>query len=147
MGGRAREFEGDCWDHFAVLFTFPNHVIVTFSSKQFGAAYNDIMCRVYGTTGTADTHYGGKVWIRGHDEVFSGDTPNIYADGAIANIASFHQSITRGDCSNLTVAPSVRSNLTTILGRMAAYQGSEVTWSQMMKAGEKLNFDTHGLKT
>ena len=146
-GGRARDFLGDCWDHFAVIFTFPKDVILTFSSKQFGAAYNDIMCRVFGTTGTAETHYGGKVWVRGHDEVFSGDTTNIYADGASNNIAAFHKNITEGDLANSTVAPSVRSNLTTILGRTAAYQRREVTWAEMMKRSEKWEFDTRGLKT
>jgi len=146
-GGRARDFQGDCWDHFAVIFTFPKDVILTFSSKQFGTAYNDIMCRVFGTTGTAETHYGGKVWVRGHDEVFSGDTNNIYADGAINNIAAFHKSITDSKCDNPTVAPSVRSNLTTILGRTAAYQRREVTWTEMMKRSEHWEFDTRGLKT
>jgi myo-inositol 2-dehydrogenase/D-chiro-inositol 1-dehydrogenase len=105
------------------------------------------MCRVFGATGTAETHYGGKVWVRGHDEVFSGDTANIYTDGAISNIAAFHKSITQGDCANLTVAPSVRSNLTTILGRAAAYQGREVTWNEMMKRNEHWEFDTRSLKS
>lgn len=146
-GGRARDFLGDCWDHFAVIFTFPNDVIVSFSSKQFGAACNDILCRVYGTKGTAETHYGGKVWVRSHDDVFSGETNNIYADGAISNIAAFHKSITEGDCANPTVAPSVRSNLTTILGRTAAYRQHDVTWAEMMKSAEKWEFDTRGLKT
>jgi hypothetical protein len=45
------------------------------------------------------------------------------------------------------VAPSVRSNLTTILGRMAAYQRREVTWEEMLNANEKWEFDARGLKT
>jgi hypothetical protein len=40
----------------------------------------------------------------------------------------------------------VRSNLTTILGRTAAYKGSEVTWDEMMKANEKWELKTEGLK-
>jgi len=147
MGGRARPFAGTCWDHFEVLYTFPRDIVLTFSSKQFGAAYNDIMCRVYGTTGTADTHYGGKISLRSNDEVFNAETNNIYADGAVNNIATFHKSVTEGDCKNATVAPSVRSNLTTILGRTAAYKGHEITWAQMMKANEKWEFDTKGLKS
>lgn len=147
LGGRARPFQGDCWDHFAVLFTFPNEVILTFNSKQFGAAYNDIMCRVYGLTGSAETHYGGKIWMRGPEEFFNGDTNAIYETGAATNISTFHQSISQGECSNPTVAPSVRSNLTTILGRTAAYRQREVTWTDLIKAGEKLEFDTRGLKS
>ncbi|HRZ99926.1 MAG TPA: Gfo/Idh/MocA family oxidoreductase [Candidatus Paceibacterota bacterium] len=144
-GGRARDFLGDCWDHFGLVYTFPQDVILTFSSKQFGFEYDDIMCRVYGVSGTADTHYGGKVWIRSKDDAFTGDTGPIYAEGATRNIAAFHEAITKADFSNPTVAPSVRSNLTTILGRTAAYKKSEVTWADMMRINEKWEFDTKSL--
>jgi hypothetical protein len=40
------------------------------------------------------------------------------------------------------------STLTTILGRMAAYSGKEVTWEKMIRSNEKwnlkLNFDSLG---
>ncbi len=126
-GGRARDFVGDCWDHFSVIYTFPGNVLLTFSSKQFGTAYTDLMCRVYGATGTADTHYGGRVYMRGSDEFFEGSTTSIYADGAANNIATFHKNITGGNYTNATVAPSVRSTLITILGRTAAYKRAEVS--------------------
>jgi len=146
-GGRARDYEGDCWDHFAVIYTFPGDVLVNFSSKQFGFAYDDIMCRVHGMTGIADTHYGGKVFVRSREDGFSGTTNNIYEDGVVRNIAAFHKSITDPYYENSTVPPSVRSNLTTILGRTAAYKKTEVTWAEMMKANEKWDFDTRGLQT
>ena len=145
-GGRAREFVGNCWDHFAVIYDFPNDVVASFCSKQVGFGYDDIMCRVYGADGTVDTHYSGKVTVRARKDSFDGDTPNLYADGAVRNIATFHDSLMKGDFTNPTVAPSVRSNLTTILGRTAAYHQREVTWSEMMKAGEKLEADLKGLK-
>jgi len=144
-GGRARDFLGDAWDHFSVIYTYPRDVLVTFSSKQFGAAYNDLMCRVYGPNGTADTHYGGKVSLRGDEESFDATTTNIYAEGAATNIADFHKRITGGDYSNPHVAPSVRSTLVTILGRTAAYKRTEVTWAEMIRANEKWEFDTAGL--
>ena len=43
--------------------------------------------------------------------------------------------------------PSVRSNLTTILGRTAAYKKAEVTWDEMINAGEKLDYSFAGLKS
>lgn len=141
-GGRARDFLGDCRDHFSVIFTFPNDVILTFHSKQFGAEYDDIMCRVYGTTGSAEGHYGGKVWVRNREDRYEANCN----DGLAANIANFHKCITEARFDNPTVAPSVRSNLTTIVGRAAAYQKREVTWDEVMKANEKLEFDTRGLK-
>lgn len=145
-GGRARDFIGNCWDHFAIIFYYPNNVIVSFCSKQVGFGYDDIMCRVYGMTGTVDTHYDGKVTLRSNEDAFNGETPGLYGDGAVRNIATFHKQVTSGDCSNPTVAPSVRSNLVTILGRTAAYQNKEVTWNEVLRAGEKLEADLRGLK-
>lgn len=143
----ARGFAGTCHDHFAVIFHYPGNVILSFNSKQFGHGYDDILCRVYGTQGTIDTHYGGKVSVVAKDDGYHGTTPNIYEAGAVNNIASFHQAIVGRDFTNPTVAPSVRSNLTTILGRTAAYaQGREVTWDQVMRANEKFEFDVRALK-
>lgn len=145
-GSRARPFAGDCWDNFAAIFFFPNNATISFCSKQVGFGYDDIMCRIYGTKGTVDTHYSAKISFRSQDDAFEGNSPNLYADGAIRNIATFYDSIVKGDFSNPTVAPSVRSNLTSILGRTAAYKHSLVTWNEMIKANEKWEFNTKSLK-
>jgi myo-inositol 2-dehydrogenase / D-chiro-inositol 1-dehydrogenase len=145
-GGRKSRDLGDCWDHFSVIFTFPRDVIVTFNSKQFGAGMDDICCRMYGTDGTIDTHYSADVAIRGKVPYRGGKAENLYHNGAVWNIETFHEDVTKGTHAHTTVAPSVRSNLTTILGRMAAYSGREVTWDQMIKSSEKLEIDLKGLK-
>lgn len=145
-GGLARGF-GTCWDHFAVLYTFPDGVVNTFNSKQVGAMYDDILCRVYGSEGTADTHYFGEVWVKSKSDGFNGGKlANLYLDGTVNNIATFHKSIVAGDASNPTVAASVRSNLTTILGRTAAYAHGEVTWAEMMRRAEKWEFPLKALR-
>jgi predicted dehydrogenase len=146
-GGRSRPFLGDCWDHFSVFFFFPDDVVVAFTSKQVGFGFDDILVRAHGMTGTVETNYGGKCWLHSRDDVFNGGTDNIYQVGVEHNIASFYQDITKADFSNPTVAPSVRSNLTTILGRTAAYKGTEVTWSEMLKANEKWESDLKGLRS
>ncbi len=146
-GRKVRTDVGDCWDHFNVVFEFPNATPVSFNSKQAGHGYDDIMCRVYGAEGTIDTHYGGRVMVRGNRPYRGGETSRIYQEGAVNNIRTFHANITEGDFSNPTVAPSVQSNLTTILGRTAAYNGDEVTWKQMMETGERLTADLEGLKS
>jgi myo-inositol 2-dehydrogenase / D-chiro-inositol 1-dehydrogenase len=146
IGGRSRPFLGDCWDHYSVLFFFPNDLVVTFTSKQVGFGFDDIMVRAHGTKGTVETSYGGKCWMKSRDDVFEGNTDNIYQVGVERNMVRFYEAITKGDCSNSTVAPSVRSNLTTILGRTAAYKRAEVTWEQMIKANEKWAFEVKGLK-
>jgi len=146
-GGRTREFLGNCWDHFAVNFYYPNDVIVSFNSHQSGFGYDDILCRVFGLKGVADTHYFGHVTVKTEEARSDGEVGNLYTDGVNTNIATFHRSITTGDHTNPTVAASVRSNLTTILGRTAAYKQRPVTWEQMLRAKEKFNPDLRGLKT
>ena len=143
---KGRRDAGNCNDHFAVIFTFPRDFVVSFASKQYGTGYDDIGCRVFGPDGMIETHYAGTVFIRGQKSYKGGKSPQLYADGAAKNIAAFHANILKGDWTNATVAPSVRSNLTTILGRTAAYKKAEVTWDEVMKANEKLTFDTSGLK-
>ena len=54
--------------------------------------------------------------------------------------------VTEGKFDNPTVAPSVQSNLITILGRTAAYRGELVKWSDMLAANERLEADLRGLK-
>ena len=102
---------------------------------------------MYGLKGTIDTHYFGVVTVKSDEDGYNGGRmTNLYTDGAVNNIATFCESIRKGDCSNPTVTESVRSNLTTILGRTAAYQGTEVTWADLMKKKEKWEFDLKGLK-
>ena len=146
-GGRKARTAGTCWDHFSVTFTFPGDVLVTFCSKQLGDGWDDICCRFYGTEGTLDTHYFDEVSIRGRLPYRGGKVSNLYADGAASNIATFHDSITRGDFSNPTVAASVRSTLTTILGRTAAWRSARVSWDEMMSANEELGADLTGLRS
>jgi predicted dehydrogenase len=146
-GGRKRESAGDCWDHFAVIFYYPNDLVVSFNSHQSGQGYDDIMCRVYGLKGTADTHYFGNVTVNAAELHLDGKMGNLYTEGVETNIATFHENITKGECGNPTVQPSVRSNLTTILGRMAAYKNSVVTWQEMMRGKQKFVADLKGLKT
>jgi predicted dehydrogenase len=146
-GGRKARTAGTCWDCFSVTYMFPQEVVVSFASKQFGAGWDDICCRAYGTEGTLDTHYFADVSIRGNLPYKGGRIPNLYMDGAVANIATFHESITKSDFSNPTVGASVRSNLTTILGRTAAWRGARVTWDEMMAANERLEADLAGLRS
>ncbi len=146
-GGRKRDFVGNCWDHFAVIFEFPGGLVATLSSKQVGFGYDDIMTRVYGMNGTAQAHYYGEVLVRARDDLYNGGRTNqMYADGVANNVRTFYESITQGDFSNPTVAPSVRSNLTAILGRSAAYANSEVTWEQLLRRNERWTANLKGLK-
>ena len=146
-GKNGRIDSGTCNDHFGVIYAFPKDVLLTFSGRQYGLGYGDIGCRMFGSQGTVDMHYFGIAQIVGRKSYKGGMHKSLYQDGAVSNIAAFHGAIGKGDCANATVMPSVRSNLTTILGRTAAYKKAEVTWDEMIRSGEKLKFSTAGLKS
>ena len=99
-GRKARVDVGDCWDHFGVIFTFPDDIIINFNSTQFAKGWDTINCRVYGSRGTIDTTYGGEVVIKGDTPYRGGQTGGIYQEGAVRNIADFHTAIQAGDVSD-----------------------------------------------
>lgn len=147
-GGRAIRQHGNIWDHFSVTYQFPQDFLLTFTSqKAVPGVRDEIRCRVFGTEGVADTDYMGDVSIRGKNPYPGGAIANLYTAGAQRNIEEFYQRIAAGRCDNPTVAPSVRSNLTCVLGRTAAYRGCQVTWKEMIDACEPLVPDLTGLKS
>ena len=145
-GRKLRKGDDVIFDHFNLVFEYPDGLAVSFASRQFGAGPGGIDNLMFGTQGAIETHYGGAVKIHGKAPYPGGDTGNIYMDGAVANIATFCDSIKAGKVDNVTVPPSVRSNLTSILGRIAAYTGNKVTWDEMIKANEKLIRNLDGAK-
>ena len=150
-GLKCHEKVGTSADHFTGLFRYENNISYTFTGMQFndeGSQPGGIRVRAFGSGGVFEGEYGGNVMIRGPKFYRGGKCPGIYADGAKANIATFHKSITGGDYSNPTVAPSVQSNLITILGRTAAYTGDVITWDKLLAANTSLESDIiKGLKT
>jgi myo-inositol 2-dehydrogenase/D-chiro-inositol 1-dehydrogenase len=147
-GGRAIRKVGNIWDHFSVTYGFPQDITLTFTSvKMIPGVKDEIRCRIFGSDGMVHTDYFGEVWMRGKKPYEGGSTENLYTSGALNNIEDFHRFVTGGNYANTTVAPSVRSNLTSVLGREAAYSGKVMTWDEVMRAGVKLEPDLRGLKS
>jgi len=147
-GRKVRVDVGDCWDHFALTFQYPESVGIAFSSRQFnghGTKPDGIRNRMFGTEGVLETAYGGEVLIRGKHFWRGGSSPAIYKDGAKVNIRTFAESILSGKFDNPTVEPSVRSNLVTVMGRTAAYEGKVVTWDETITSNKRMEPDLDGL--
>ena len=115
--------------------------------EKYSRRPDEIRCLVYGSEGTADTDYTGAVTIHGKRPYKGGRMTNLFTTGAQRNIESFYNAITSGKYDNPTIAPSVRSNLTSILGRTAAYRGREVAWNEMLTECEALRPDLTGLRS
>ncbi len=147
MGGRSVRPEGSIWDHFAVNYEYPDGFVVSFTAIQtIPGVQDEIRCRVFGSDGVIDTDYFGDVWIKGQKPYEGGNTGSLYTTGAVTNIVEFHQFITDGQYANATVAPSVRSNLTAVMARLAGYRRGEVTWQELITSTERLEPNLKGLK-
>ncbi len=148
VGGQKLRPRGSIWDHFAVNYVFPGNIPLSFTCIQTIPEMRDeIVCRAYGAEGYIYTDYFSNVWIRGNEPFPGGNVGNLYSTGAQTNIREFHQFVVAGKCDNPTVAPSVRSNLTAVLGREAAYRGGELTWADLIREGKKLELDFRGVRS
>jgi len=97
----------------------------------------------------AQVDYSSEAYLHGTGELRfkGGKIENLYAQGAVRNIATFHRNVTGGVFTNDTVRRSVDGCLACILGREAAARGAELTMEQLLKENRKLEPDLTGLKT
>ena len=146
-GGHKVRPANSIFDHFALTYWFPGDVLLSFACIQaIPEVKDEIRCRVFGSRGVINTDYYSNVFIRGEEVYDGGNVGNLYTTGAQTNIREFYQFIISGHYDNPTVAPSVRSNLTAILGREAGYRGGQLTWEELLKENKKLELDLTGVK-
>jgi myo-inositol 2-dehydrogenase/D-chiro-inositol 1-dehydrogenase len=135
MGLARAERQGDMADFFSVQYLYPEGVIADFIGTRFAGAYRDQCVRVQGTRGTVDSHYMGAVNIIGANP-WKGAQSDTTRLGAQTNVQNFLESIRSGRPIDNTAA-AAQTNLTTILGRTAAYRKRSVTWDEMLRTGER----------
>jgi predicted dehydrogenase len=146
-GGHKVRPPDSIYDHFAVTYWFPDELVLSFTCIQsIPMVKDEIRARVFGAGGFIDADYYTGVTLRGPETAVRANVADLYNSGTVVNINEFHEAIMKGDCLNPTVAPSVRSNLTAILGREAAYNRRELTLASLLKEGKKLEPNLKGLK-
>ncbi len=144
-----------CSDHFILTYTYPGDVHISFNSNQFkNKGYRQSGERFFGTKGASDSLQSGPATIN-YNEVREGqktadkiDCGKVDLHKAVGTkMQALVESIKSGKFDN-QCEQGAETTLTTILGRMAAYEGREVTWDKMMKSNEKwnlkLNLDSLG---
>jgi myo-inositol 2-dehydrogenase / D-chiro-inositol 1-dehydrogenase len=127
---------GDAWDHFVITFWYPGPVHVSFTSHQLTRSFADLCVRCFGIRGAVDSHYGGLVRITGENVWTGAEKDDTFRSGAINNVKEFIAAVRAGKPIN-NAETAVESNLTAILGRMAAYGHRTVTWDEMIGSEER----------
>lgn len=154
-GGRnAVTHQGDTWDNYQVIYTYPNGVHLSFSSTQWGNnGFFDVTERVFGEKGIAEAPYSGPVRIIGENawewkpEGAPATAPpaTFAANGAFTDNLEFAdrekdkafiESIASGQFHNQAEA-GVDTALSCMLGRMAGQLGREITWDEQLRHGEQ----------
>lgn len=142
------EPHGDARDVCSVMYEFDdglvlNHAAVALPNKVQSA----LTCQVYGTVAHAQINYWGSAFLRGGPkECEGGNIDNLYTDGAVRNIATFHDDIVHGRDENPTVRRSVDGCLVAILGREAAARKTRMTLDELINEKKSLEVDLSGLK-
>ena len=135
-----------CSDHFILTYTYPGDVHISFNSNQFkNKGYRQSGERFFGTKGASDSLQSGPATIN-YNEVKEGqktadkiDCGKVDLHKAVGTkMQALVESIKSGKFDN-QCEQGAQTTLTTILGRMAAYEGREITWDKMMKSNEKWN--------
>ncbi len=134
VGGRQVRTEakyGDCYDHFAVEYEYPNDVRIEYIGTQIdGFTYRSDQ-RVTGTQGSVYL-YGGNGIIKGANPwKFEGEKPNP----SVLQYAEMIDSIRKGKPLN-EGRQVAESTMTAILGRMSAYTGRALKWDWAMNASK-----------
>jgi myo-inositol 2-dehydrogenase / D-chiro-inositol 1-dehydrogenase len=148
LGGHKVRPANSIYDHFAITYEFPGDLLLSFTCIQsIPFVKDEIRARVFGAEGVIDVDYFGSVFLRGREASVRASVGDLYTTGAQGNIHEFHQFVTEGKCDNPTVVPSVRSNLTAVLGREAAYRRTELTLATLLQEGKRLEPDLKGMKS
>lgn len=133
VGGRQLPAEGgNIFDHIELNFVWDNDARGFLAQRQIPGCYNENLCTILGTKGTAKIERRGSTIsdLKGNRTwKYDGPKPNMYQqehDEFFASIRSGNH-INDGD-------RMVNSTMMAIMGRMAGYTGKEVTWKMAMES-------------
>ena len=139
---------GDSHDALAVSYTFADGLVWDHCGRHLNNNYPyECAALIHGTTGYAQVSYVGRVRLLGPETAYAGEVKDLYAAGAVRNIAAFYRHITEGHFDNATVPRAVDGVLTTLLSREAAMRRVQLSMDDLMKDGRRLQLELKGLKT
>jgi predicted dehydrogenase len=129
---------GNIFDHFSVVYDYPNGVRGFHFSRQQNGCFNDNSDYFMGSDGVAHIvrAFSGPFVVKGKTNWrFKEDKPtDMYQNEHDELFASIRSGKPINDGVRMA-----HSTLLAIMGRMAAYTGQEVTWEQALNSKEDLS--------
>jgi len=130
VGGRARRQTGDQYDFFSVDYDYGDELHIHSMSRQIDGCYDTVLEQFIGTQGTTM----GSSNLRSLDgkKLELPEIKLLSDNGHVQEHVDLLQSVLSNAALN-TAQTVAHSTLTAIMGRMAAYTGQLVRWSDLME--------------
>ncbi len=138
-GGRQRRITGDQYDFFSVEYVYDNGVRTHCAARQINGCTNQKVQQIMGTNGYADAEgviydlKGNEVWKYPTPEEGDTNSPWKVTNPFVQEHINLVTGIRTGKAVN-DVEAQVNSTLITIMGRISAYTGKDVTWEEVMNS-------------
>lgn len=138
-GGRQRRVSGDQYDFFSIEYVYENGVRTNCAARQINGCTNRKVQQIMGTLGYADA--AGKIYDLQGNQIWKYPYPEeseTESKWKITNpFVQEHINLVTAIRTGKTVSDAeaqVNSTLITIMGRISAYTGKDVTWEELMNS-------------
>jgi len=138
-GGRQRRITGDQYDFFSIEYVYENGLRAHCSARQINGCTNGKVQQINGSKGYADAAgklydlQGNIIWEYPYPSEDEPDSKWKVTNPFVQEHINLVTGIRTGNTINDAEA-QVNSTLATIMGRIAAYSGKDVTWEEIMNS-------------
>ncbi len=149
-GGRQRRITGDQYDFFSIEYVYDNGVRTHCAARQINGCSNRKVEQIMGTKGYADA--AGRLYDLQGNEIWTYPWPEKDDKESVWNVTNpFVQEHINLVTAIRTGKPlsdaeaQVNSTLLTIMGRISAYTGKDVSWEEIMNSDLYLGPKTYAM--
>jgi myo-inositol 2-dehydrogenase/D-chiro-inositol 1-dehydrogenase len=151
-GGRQRRLTGDQYDFFSIEYVYDNGMQTHCAARQINGCSNLKQEIITGTKGFADCSgaifdlKGNPVWKYQYPKEGNTDLTWKVKDPYVQEHINLVTAIRSGKTISDAEA-QVNSTLITIMGRISAYTGKDVTWEEMLNSSLSLGPKSYEMGT
>jgi predicted dehydrogenase len=149
-GGRQRRVTGDQYDFFSIEYVYDNGMQTHCATRQISGCSNLKKEIITGTKGFADCNgtlfdlKGNPIWKYSYPKEGDTDLTRKMKDPYVQEHINLVTAIRSGKQISDAEA-QVNSTLITIMGRISAYTGKDVTWEEMLNSDLSLGPKTYAM--
>lgn len=149
-GGRQRRLTGDQYDFFSIEYIYDNGMQTHCAARQISGCSNLKKEIITGTKGFADCNgalydlKGNPIWKYSYPKEGDTDLTWKVKDPYVQEHINLVTAIREGRQISDAEA-QINSTLITIMGRISAYTGKDVTWEEMLNSNLSLGPKTYAL--